>query len=90
MEDRRHGSVCLTIWFGFLESPKMKGIGILGCTPIQIPNHRAPNQQLIIIVKFRDSIKLTYPKPNFLTFWAIHKMVPPKKITFYFQGVLER
>ena len=22
-----------------LESPKMKGIGILGCTPIRIPNH---------------------------------------------------
>ena len=27
------------------ESPKMKGIGILGCTPIRIPNQRAPNQQ---------------------------------------------
>ena len=26
-------------WFGFLESPNMKGIGILGCTPIRIPNH---------------------------------------------------
>ena len=25
-------------------SPKMKGIGILGCTPIRIPNHRDPNQ----------------------------------------------
>ena len=25
-------------WFGFLESPKMKGIGNLGCTP-RIPNH---------------------------------------------------
>ena len=35
-------------WFGFLESPKMKGIGILGCTPIRIPKHRAPNQQLAI------------------------------------------
>ena len=23
----------------------MKGIGILGCTPIRIPNHRDPNQQ---------------------------------------------
>ena len=22
-------------WFGFLESPKMKGIGNLGCTPIE-------------------------------------------------------
>ena len=35
-------------WFGFLESPKMKGIGILGRTPIRIPNHRAPNQQVTI------------------------------------------
>ena len=26
----------------------MKGIGILGCTPIRIPNHRAPNQQVAI------------------------------------------
>ena len=34
-------------WFGFLESPKMKGIGILKGT-LRIPNHRAPNQQLTI------------------------------------------
>ena len=33
-------------WFGFLESPKMKGIGIPRCSPIRIQNHRAPNQQL--------------------------------------------
>ena len=29
-------------WFGFLESPKMKGIGNLRCTPIRIPNHKPP------------------------------------------------
>ena len=33
-------------WFGFLKSPKTKGIGILRGIPIPIPNHRAPNQQL--------------------------------------------
>ena len=44
-----HGLGCWfgSPWFGFLESPKMKGIGILGCTP-RLPNHRAPNQQLTI------------------------------------------
>ena len=30
------------------ESPKMKGIVNLGCTPIRIPNYRDPNQQLIV------------------------------------------
>ena len=35
-------------WFGFLESPKMKGIGISRCSPIRIQNHRAPNQHLTI------------------------------------------
>ncbi len=35
-------------WFGFRKDPLMKGIGNLGCTPIRIPNHRAPNQQLTI------------------------------------------
>ena len=36
-------------WFGFLESPKMKGIGILILgVPPKIQNHRARNQQLTI------------------------------------------
>ena len=38
-------------------SPKRKGIGILGArTPIRIPNHRAPNQQLSWLVN--------HPPPN--------------------------
>ena len=51
-------------WFGFLESPKMKGIGILGCTPIRIPNHRAPNQQAKPLVEVTNSIKTTSKAPN--------------------------
>ena len=35
------------LFLRFLESSKMKGIGILGCTP-RIPNHRDPKQQLTI------------------------------------------
>lgn len=35
-----------SLWFGFLESPKMKGIGFLWGTPIQIPNRQAPNHLL--------------------------------------------
>ena len=42
---------------------------------------------IIITVTRQDfhSIFLTYPKP--FNFWAIHKMVPQKSLTFYFQGV---
>ena len=45
--DRRNDAVNCWFgarWLGFLESPKMKGIGILGCAPIRIPNHRAPSR----------------------------------------------
>ncbi len=37
----------LVVWIpGIPENDS--GIGILGCTPIRIPNHRAPNQQLTV------------------------------------------
>ena len=32
----------------------MKGIGILGCTPIRTPNQRAPNHQLTISCEICD------------------------------------
>ena len=54
------GWFLLAVW-GAVVWILMTGIGILGGTPIRIPNHRAPNHQAKPLVECLD---LTYPPEN--------------------------